>query len=121
MEPTDVRVSLLASYQKLAHETAAYLEQNPDLKWRLAYIGLGLTGESGEVADNIKKLLRGDPGTTFSERVEMLEKELGDVLWYLSEGCTLLGLNLEDVASKNLQKLQSRKQRNQLKGEGDER
>jgi len=46
---------------------------------------------------------------------------LGDVLWYLAESCTALGIELDDVAAYNLAKLASRKERGQIKGSGDNR
>lgn len=50
-----------------------------------------------------------------------LHKELGDILWQLSGLCHVLGISLEDVARQNLEKLASRKQRNVIDGEGDNR
>jgi NTP pyrophosphatase (non-canonical NTP hydrolase) len=50
-----------------------------------------------------------------------INKELGDVLWFVSEMAYVLGLELEDIAQGNLQKLADRQQRNVLKGDGDER
>jgi NTP pyrophosphatase (non-canonical NTP hydrolase) len=65
---------------------------------------LGLTGESGECADIIKKVRF--QGHTLD--AEHLEEELGDVLWYIAETATGLGVSLEDVAQKNLDKLHQR-------------
>ncbi len=50
-----------------------------------------------------------------------LEKELGDALWYLGMMCNDLGLDLDSIAIKNLEKLKSRKERGVLKGSGDNR
>ena len=82
---------------------------------------LGLMGETGEIAEKFKKIYR-DKGGVFSDedKVEMT-KELGDVLWYISVVSSYLGISLQDVADKNIEKLQSRKQRNVLKGSGDNR
>ena len=64
-------------YQALARSTAIYPEQH-----RVVYPALGLAGESGEVAEKIKKMLRDDIP---EEAVrESLVKELGDVLWYVA-------------------------------------
>jgi len=50
-----------------------------------------------------------------------MTKELGDVLWYLSQLSTELSISLEEVASLNIEKLISRKKRNKLHGSGDNR
>jgi NTP pyrophosphatase (non-canonical NTP hydrolase) len=59
--------------------------------------------------------------TTNAEDKEEIKKELGDILWYLAAICTDLGLNLQDVAQTNHDKLESRKERNVLHGSGDNR
>jgi NTP pyrophosphatase (non-canonical NTP hydrolase) len=55
------------------------------------------------------------------ERRQAMAKELGDVLWYVSQLASELGLELEDIAQANLEKLLSRQQRGVLSGNGDER
>jgi NTP pyrophosphatase (non-canonical NTP hydrolase) len=104
-------------YQKISRKTALY----PDLGKNFIYPTLGLAGESGEVAEKIKKILRDDNGIILEEKREDLKKELGDVLWYLSQISTELGLSFEDVARFNIEKLQSRAQRNMIHGSGDNR
>jgi len=99
-------------YQISAKATAVY---NPDHK--VTYPALGLAGESGEVAEKVKKWLRGDKAL---DR-EGLLKELGDVLWYLSALATDLGFSLEEVAQANVNKLLDRKSKGTLKGDGDNR
>lgn len=82
---------------------------------------LGLTGEAGETADKVKKILR-DKGGLFSEEDKIaIAKELGDVMWYIAAIARYLDLTLSDVASLNIEKLESRYQRNLLHGEGDDR
>lgn len=78
---------------------------------------LGLTGEAGEVADKVKKYIRGDGEL---DR-EAIGKELGDVLWYLSRLGQYFGYSIEELAFINWKKLYDRKERNQLQGEGDDR
>lgn len=56
-----------------------------------------------------------------SERLAALTKELGDVMWYLAQLASELGLELDDVAAVNLQKLRSRQERGVLAGSGDDR
>ena len=65
---------------------------------------MGLAGETGEVVDYLKKVLF--HGHTFDRQV--IEKELGDALHYLSGIATLLDISMEEVASKNLEKLKKR-------------
>ena len=82
---------------------------------------LGLVGEAGETADKIKKILR-DKGGVISEADKIeIAKELGDTLWYVATVARYLGVSLEKVATMNIEKLQSRKDRNLLSGEGDNR
>lgn len=65
---------------------------------------LGMNGEAGEFADLIKKhIAQGHPLNT-----EQLVKELGDQLWYLADACFAIGVSLETVAMKNIEKLRAR-------------
>jgi NTP pyrophosphatase (non-canonical NTP hydrolase) len=82
---------------------------------------LGLVGETGEIAEKFKKIYRDKNGEFTAEDKQEMSKELGDVLWYLSVVCTYLDISLEDVASINIEKLQSRLRRDKLKGSGDNR
>ena len=82
---------------------------------------LGLSGEAGETADKIKKILRDKDGKMSDEDKMAVVKELGDVMWYLSGISRYLGVPLSEVAELNLDKLESRYQRNKLHGSGDER
>ncbi len=104
-------------YQTQAQTTAVYT--NPEQQ--LICTVLGLSGESGEVAEKFKKIFR-DKGGQISEadRLE-IQKELGDVLWYVAVLSRTLGLSLEDVASANLAKLKHRFERGMVHGSGDNR
>ncbi|MDD5639764.1 MAG: nucleoside triphosphate pyrophosphohydrolase family protein [Candidatus Pacebacteria bacterium] len=104
-------------YQDEARKTAIY----PNLDSNFIYPTLGLVGEAGEVAEKIKKVIRDDNYQISEEKKIELAKELGDVLWYIANLSKELGLSLEDVANKNLEKLKSRQQRNELGGSGDNR
>lgn len=101
------------SYQRAAHETAIYPQEKA-----LEYLTLGLNGESGEVANKVKKLIR-DEDTAAKRQAAIAE--LGDVLWYVSELCTVCGVELAEVAHANLRKLADRKGRRALGGSGDDR
>jgi NTP pyrophosphatase (non-canonical NTP hydrolase) len=87
----------------------------------IAYYALGLADESGEVAGKVKKLYRDLDGKLTEEYKKEIAKELGDVLWYLSQLCTKFELDLKDVAQMNIDKLYSRLERGQIKGSGDNR
>ena len=84
---------------------------------RLVENTLGLVGESGEVAEKIKKLFR-DKGK-FSD--EDVLKELGDVLFYVVALSNIFGGNLKKTMEMNMAKLDDREQRGKLKGSGDNR
>ena len=105
------------TYQKKARETAQY----PNLGQNNIYPTLGLMGEAGEVAEKVKKVLRDKNGIFDEESKIALKKELGDVLWYLSNLCTEFNFNLDDVAIQNLEKLKSRASRGRISGSGDNR
>ncbi|MBR3138907.1 nucleoside triphosphate pyrophosphohydrolase family protein [Candidatus Saccharibacteria bacterium] len=82
---------------------------------------LGLVGEAGETADKIKKILRDKDGLVSDEDKDLVTKELGDTLWYIAAISRYLNVSLSEVAEGNIEKLESRYQRNQIHGEGDKR
>ena len=104
------------AYQAAAKETAIYPKETGIL-----YTTLGLTGEAGEVADKVKKIIRDHGGEMDDDARESIMLELGDVLWYVANLTTELGYTLRDVAGANIQKLSDRQQRNKLHGSGDTR
>ena len=107
----------MSEYQQLALSTAIYPKE-----MSIIYPTLGLCGESGEVAEKIKKWIRDTDRTEMNkETVELLKKELGDVLWYIANLANDLGLTLNEIAKHNLNKLADRKDRNTLQGSGDTR
>lgn len=104
-------------YQTKSRETAMY----PDLGKNFVYPTLGLSGEAGEIAEKVKKVLRDSNGVVSDEIRELIKKELGDVLWYVSQLSSEFGFELNDVAELNIQKLLDRKTRGVLQGSGDNR
>lgn len=104
-------------YQKLSRKTAVYPKKDKNF----VYPTLGLAGESGEVAEKIKKVIRDKKGKIDKDTRLEISKELGDVLWYVSQLATELKLSLESIASKNITKLYSRLKRKRLSGSGDNR
>lgn len=105
-------------YQKKALTTAGY-----DEKYKIIYPAIGLGNEAGEVLGKVKKWLRGDDGEGMisDERKSALKDELGDVLWYIAVLAKDLDIDLGDIAQANVTKLQSRKERGTIKGDGDKR
>ena len=103
-------------YQSRASKTSAFPKE-----LGLAYVALGLNGEAGEVAELVKKMYRDEDGKLSPERRQKLKKELGDVLWYLSQCARLGNLTLQDVAEVNIEKLYDRRERGKIRGDGDDR
>lgn len=91
----------LDEYQAAASRTS---DITKDLDTRLSISALGVAGEAGEVADLIKKWL----GHGHSRDIQALVKELGDVLWYVSDIASMHGLSLSEVAQANIEKLKKR-------------
>ena len=87
----------------------------------IVYPTLGLVNEAGELAGKVKKIFRDRDGVIGDADREALKYELGDVLWYLTQIATELDLSLEEIAAANLEKLFSRLERGQIKGDGDYR
>ena len=105
------------TYQKKARLTAQY----PNLGSNNIYPTLGLVGEAGEVAEKVKKVIRDKKGIFDQESKKAIKKELGDVLWYLSNLCNEFGFSFEDVALQNLEKLRLRVSKGVISGSGDDR
>lgn len=104
----------LNEYQQKALETAIY--PTP-----IIYPALGLCGESGEVADKVKKVIRDNESVFTDEKKTEIAKEIGDVLWYCATLSNDLGYTLDEIAEMNYNKLHSRQQRGMLGGSGDNR
>lgn len=102
------------TYQSQTAKTAIYPKG-------FVYPALGLSGEAGEVAEQIKKTIRDDEGQLSDKRRKKLKKELGDVLWYVSQLCTELELDMGEVAEANLEKLNKRMKEGKIQGEGSDR
>jgi NTP pyrophosphatase (non-canonical NTP hydrolase) len=93
-------------YQELAART---LIAKPDFSVSdadvmLAWNALGLVGEAGEVADTIKKQVFHQHGID----ADKIQKELGDVMWYVAAIATKLGLDLSTIMERNIEKLRLR-------------
>lgn len=115
----------LNEYQEKAMTTCMESSNN------FSYMFLNLVGEVGELASKVAKHIRKEKAyitenylftelCTWDEEEELM-KEAGDILWQLSGLCRVMDWKLEDVAQMNLEKLASRKQRNVIDGNGDNR
>lgn len=107
----------LNEYQEKTEVTAIY----PNAGNNVYYPTLGLVGEAGEIANKVKKIMRDGDGVITDDVRKTLSKEIGDVMWYIGRLCSELDIYLDDVCSANLDKLLDRKNRNALKGSGDNR
>ena len=90
-----------SEYQHLASRTA---RRDLNSNIRLAVASLGLTGESGEVAEIVKKYL----GHNHPLNHVKLKEELGDVMWYIAEVCNVMDWDMGDVMNDNVEKLRAR-------------
>jgi NTP pyrophosphatase (non-canonical NTP hydrolase) len=120
----------LNEYQSQAESTAVYpgMKHPPKgeptgdmVDQAIVYLALKLSGEAGEVGEKIAKVERDNNGIIDQPKRQELEKELGDVLWYVAMLSRELCLDLDDVAKINLAKLRDRQERGTLKGSGDNR
>lgn len=100
----------LDMYQKVAHRTS---ENQGDAE--LAFVAMGLASEAGELIGLVKKMARWMQKQQLPSSAPDLEgfrihirEELGDILWYLAEFCTLLGFDMNEIAEENLSKLSKR-------------
>lgn len=116
-------------YQLKAHEFANCTDKeiksfDGQLKFEdsgLEYPVMGLTEEAGEVAGKFAKIIRDKKGVITEDDRKEIIKELGDVLWMLSEIATRLNCLLPYVAQMNIEKLTSRLERGKINGSGDNR
>lgn len=87
----------------------------------IIYPALAVNGEAGEIAEKVKKVLRDNDSTFTKEAKTAIAKEIGDVLWYLANLANDLGIPLEEIASLNIKKINTRKNKNLICGNGDNR
>jgi len=110
------KVSDLDMYQKVAKTTAIYPREQA-----IIYPTLGLTGEAGEVANKVKKIIRDGSNSKDEKLVSEIKAEIGDCLWYIAVLADDFNIKLSDIASANLEKLAIRKKNNTIHGSGDNR
>lgn len=112
-----MKIKDLNEYQLASRKTWSVI----NVDHPIVYPTLGLTNEAGEVAGKIKKIFRDRDGVISEADRADLKKELGDVLWYLTQICSELDLTLQEVAEANIGKLYSRLERGTIGGDGDNR
>ena len=110
------RISDLDMYQQVAKTTAIYPREQA-----IIYPTLGLTGEAGEVANKVKKIIRDGTIENHEGLIQEISSEIGDCLWYISVLADDIGVKLSDIANNNLIKLENRKKKGTIKGSGDKR
>ena len=110
------KVSDLDMYQKVALTTAIYPREQA-----IIYPTLGLTGEAGEVANKVKKIIRDGSNTNDDNLVSEIKSEIGDCLWYIAVLASDFNIKLSDIASANIEKLALRKSKGTIHGSGDNR
>ena len=106
-------------YQKLSNRTADFTGRPGD--YPLMYSCMGLAGETGELIEKIKKVMRNDNGQISDEKRELIKLEIGDVLWYLSQVARFCDIAFDDAAKANVEKLADRRARGVIRSEGDAR
>lgn len=110
------RIYDIDDYLLETEKTAIYPQASSRSTGEVTYLALGLVGESGEVAEKVKKLIRDG-----NLDQELFKKELGDVFWYLVRLCQWAGVHPSEVLTSNIIKLKDRQNRNKLHGSGDTR
>lgn len=103
-----------AEYQEIIETFAVYPRDNE--LTAISYLALGLNGEAGEVAEQLKKAIRNDGHISPERRARILD-EIGDVLWYITRIAIEFDSTIEEVAEANVNKLEQRRLTNSLKHE----
>jgi len=110
------KISDLDMYQKVALTTAIYPREQA-----IIYPTLGLTGEAGEVANKVKKIIRDGSDSKDEKLVSEIKAEIGDCLWYIAVLANDFDIKLSDIASTNIEKLANRQKNGTIHGSGDTR
>ena len=90
----------------LSRITELDIENDADVP-RLLTAALGLTAESGEFTEVVKKIiLQGKPYN--EENIFHMKRELGDICWYLAQACMALDTTFDEIIEMNVDKLKAR-------------
>ena len=80
--------------------------ERPDIH-RLLTAAVGLSAESGEFTEIVKKIIfQGKPYN--DDNIYHMKRELGDIMWYLAQACMALNTNFNEILEMNIDKLKSR-------------
>ena len=91
-------------YQDFVRSTSGAFNTLTEQQGRIAAAALGLVGEAGETSEIVKKHLFHGHELDHDSVV----KELGDVMWYVTELCNSMNVSLGEVLEKNVEKLSKR-------------
>ena len=92
--------ALLTRMNKLELEDDCNLSQ-------LLTAALGLTAESGEFTEIVKKIiLQGKPYN--EDNIFHMKRELGDICWYIAQACMALDTSFDEIIEMNVEKLKKR-------------
>jgi len=89
-------------------QLSAIVERTAQYHLEIDYGGLGLCSEAGEVAGELKKVIRNDHGVLTEERCAKIASELGDVLWYTQFIANMIGYTIPEIVHILDDKLSSR-------------
>ena len=124
----------ISEYQQLTEDTAVYPKEIG-----LFYTMLGFIGETGELAEKIKKVIRDDIDWDIHSNLDAqsvthliiqeihnhpdydIEDELGDIFYYFMRVCEELECDSGAIAERNIEKLHDRMERDVIHGSGDYR
>jgi NTP pyrophosphatase (non-canonical NTP hydrolase) len=106
---------LLSEYQEFTPKT--FIVKEYSISSQIAYLYSGLAAEAGEVIGNYAKFVRGDFDET--ELRNRTYKELGDVMYFVSQIANTFNISIEDVLVENKFKLSERMKANKIKGDGE--
>lgn len=111
----------LETFNEYQRESAVTDLGTPDGMTPLVYYALAINGEAGELAEKVKKIYRDKGGNVTDADRDAIVSEGGDMLWYLARLCEEVGVSLDGMARRNVEKLQGRLIRKTLQGSGDDR
>jgi len=88
-------------FQRYALRSAALPKGNVSA---LSHRALGVTGEAGIIANQVKRIIRDRQGEANEQDIAIMKERLGDILYYVSLTAEYFDLTLSDVAKSNMQK-----------------